>query len=121
MASWLFREPVRLAQNPEQQNQPEDRTCTALRATATAKPGPVVSSTSFWAVSPSTKLLPHCGPQNARFVVHIALRSVHRMVTIRESEKVEFLLCRGRVVTFFKRLEVVTKRGRSVILRVESY
>ena len=49
-------------------------TCAMLRSMSAAAPGALVHSASFSAISPGTVLLPHCGPNNGRFVMHVGLR-----------------------------------------------
>ena len=49
-------------------------TCAALREMAAAAPAAKIHSASFSAISPGTVLLPHCGPNNGRLVMHVGLR-----------------------------------------------
>ncbi len=49
-------------------------TCAALQEMATAAPGAKIHSASFSAISPGTVLLPHCGPNNGRLVMHVGLK-----------------------------------------------
>lgn len=49
-------------------------TCAALREMALAAPGAKIHSASFSAISPGTVLLPHCGPNNGRLVMHVGLK-----------------------------------------------
>lgn len=49
-------------------------TCAALREMALAAPGAKIHSVSFSAISPGTVLLPHCGPNNGRLVMHVGLK-----------------------------------------------